>query len=362
MSIQKDKITVNQLAFFTIQTAIGEGALTLPYGVHSAASSDGWISTIIVGIMSQISIIVIWQVCRRFPGLTLMEFLPQLLGKFAGRLLGCIYIVYFIGIASLVVVNYCRIINSWIFPETPKSVIMILMMITAYSLANERLRVIARFCVVISIMLLFLIGLVAIPLWEGNFLYLLPVGQADFGKLAAGVREATIAMAGFELLYMVYPYVDGTAKQIRKAMLNSYLFVTAFYLMIVIASFIFFSPDELHLIPEPMLYMLKAFTFRIVERTDLLFLSLWVVIVLTSIVSYVYLAAAGIKKMMNQERNSKTTLAVVILCSLLSLIPNHFLLIASINKYYSYLTLVMNYAVPVFLLIVCMFRTRGKAA
>ncbi|MCY9667311.1 spore germination protein [Paenibacillus alginolyticus] len=361
MNAEKDSITKKQLAFFTIQTAIGEGALTVPYSVHSEASIDGWISMLLAGFATHLVIILIWMICRKYPKMTMIEFLPQMAGKFAGHLISVLYIIYFIGIASVILMNYCRIINAWIFPSTPKWVIMSLMMATSYYLAKERLKIIVRFETLVSILIIIIIFLIIFPFSKGNPLYIFPIGQSGIGPMIRGMREAVVTLAGFELLLMVYPQVKGKDKDILKTMLISYTFVTLFYVLIILSCFMFFSPEELSIIPEPVLYMLKAFSFRIVERSDLLFLSLWVVIVMTSIVNYVFLASTGITQILKTGNSSKVTLLVIAACLLIALLPHNFLFISKLNKWFSYFALVMIYLLPIPLLLLTILRGRRKA-
>lgn len=362
MSAEKDSISKKQLAFFTIQTAIGEGALTVPFSVHSEASMDGWISMLLAGFATHLVIILIWMICRKYPKMTMIEFLPQMAGKFVGHLISVLYIIYFIGIASVILMNYCRIINAWIFPMTPKWVIMTLMMVTSYYLAKERLKIIVRFETLISILLIIIIILIIFPFSKGNPLYIFPIGQSGIGNMIRGMREAVITLAGFEVLLMVYPQVKGNDGAILKTMLISYIFVTLFYVLIILSCFMFFSPEELNIIPEPVLYMLKAFSFRIVERSDLLFLSLWVVIVMTSIVNYVFLASTGITQILKTGNSSKVTLLVIAACLLIALLPHNFLFISKLNKWFSYFALFMIYLLPLTLFLLSILRGRRKAA
>lgn len=360
MIAEKNKISVAQLGFFTVQTAIGEGALTLPYNLHSKASIDGWISMLLAGLITQIAVVLVWMVCRKYPGQMLVEILPRLVGKLAGNLISALYIGYFMGIASIVLMNYTRIINAWIFPTTPKWVIVALMAVTSYYLAKERLRVIARFDVMISVLLLVLIVLLFFPISEGNMLYILPVGQSGMENIWRGIKEAVITLAGFELLFVAYPHIKGNSKDILKCMILSYSFVILFYLLVTLSCFIFYSPEELKLIPEPVLYMLKTFSFRIVERTDLLFLSIWVVIVMTSIVSYMFLASVSLSKLLKVSNTSKVTLVVVVVCSVLAWYSHNYLLIQDVNNFFADVTIVFIYILPLLMLTVSGIRGRRK--
>ncbi|UKS28748.1 spore germination protein [Paenibacillus sp. HWE-109] len=358
MGETKNKISSTQLAFFTIQTAIGEGALTLPFTLHAISSGDGWISLLLAGLTTQIIIVLIWGICRRYPELTLMDILPKLVGKLVGRVISVLFIAYFTALASIVLLNYTRIISSWIFPTTPRWVIMALMMFTTFYLAKESLRMIARFEVLLSSILVILLGLVMFPLFKGNVLYLLPIGLSGSWPIIKGIENAAIAMAGFELMFVIYPQIQSKDRTVLKTMMLSYVIITTFYLIIVISCFVFFSPKEMDIVPEPVLYMLKAVSFRFFERTDLIFLSFWVPIVMTSIANYVFFAATSIQKLLKVNQPTLVTFIVVMVCWLLVLIPSDVLQMEKINKWFSKATLIMIYGLPILLFAVTVWKHR----
>lgn len=76
----------------------------------------------------------------------------------------------------------------------------------------------------------------------------------------------------------------------------------------------FFNTKQLFLIPEPVLYMLKALSFIVVERLEFIFLSFWITKVISSSAIFIFFAAVGISHIL--KRQSHTRLAVVV-----SLIP-----------------------------------------
>lgn len=81
MATKNSTITQGQLTFFIFQTQIGVGLLSLPFAVAKIAHGDGWISTLLIGFFIQLCIFLIWALNRRFPTLSLYEFMPQIIGK-----------------------------------------------------------------------------------------------------------------------------------------------------------------------------------------------------------------------------------------------------------------------------------------
>lgn len=80
---------------------------------------------------------------------------------------------------------------------------------------------------------------------------------------------------------------------------------TLFYLFITLICFMFFSPIELDVIPNPVLYLLKTISFGIIERTDLIFLSFWVFVILATLSNYLYFCANGLASLLKTKEHKK---------------------------------------------------------
>ncbi|MGE7332040.1 GerAB/ArcD/ProY family transporter, partial [Bacillus thuringiensis] len=68
---------------------------------------------------------------------------------------------------------------------------------------------------------------------------------------------------------------------------------TCFYTFLTLACTLFFSPKEILLIPQPVLYLIKSFELSIIERPDIVFTSSWIIIVSSTIMAFLYAASKG---------------------------------------------------------------------
>jgi spore germination protein (amino acid permease) len=295
MKKNKNKITNNQLVFMIIQAQIGVGILSLPHDVAVAAKQDGWMSTLLAGLITQAIIFVVWGLCRRFPSLSLYQMLPKLMGRFLGKFISLCYGLYFMVTGSLVLARYSDILDKWILPRTPNWITMLLILITCIYIVSDGLTSIARFYVLVSPILIVLIALISYSMKDANFLYLFPIGENGITTILKGSKEAAFSMLGFELFLFIHPFVQSSGKDKLKAITAANIFVTLYYTFMVFASLVYFeTTTDIALTPEPLLYMIKAYSFQIIERTDLFFLSLWLIVVATSIANWLFLSAMGL--------------------------------------------------------------------
>lgn len=317
----KHTITHKQLLFLVLQTQIGIGVLSLPYNLYKTAGKDGWISALIAGAAAQIVILFFWLLVKKFPAHSLFDINKRLLGKHMGTFLNYGYIIFYIFLSSLIAVLYVNVLKRWIYHFTPAWVLILLLSAVALYFAKEDIRKLARFYVLVSTLLIFLFLLTLNAYKTVDIRYVFPVGESGIVNILLGSKEAIMSYMGFEILLFLYPYVEGKPAQSLKMVSLSNLIVTLFYSYITFTSLIFFSPKEMPIVPEPTLYLLKAITYSVIERVDLVFLAIWVVSVITSGLMYIFIASKGMQNVSGKKTHRPFVPVVVIAVTLLALTP-----------------------------------------
>ncbi|QKG84154.1 GerAB/ArcD/ProY family transporter [Kroppenstedtia pulmonis] len=318
---KKYQITQWQLTFLILQTQIGTGVLQLPHLVQSVAKGGGWISVLIAGAVTQLVLILLWSLSRRYPSFTIYGIGPQIARRFLGNIIVFAYIVYFVLVGGSILVLSVRTLNKWLLKDTPTWVLLLLIAVTAIYLAREQLRTISQFCQLASFLIPLFVLLISYGYSDVNLNYTLPVTEAGWNNIVTGAQNSMTAFSGFELLLLAYPFTKGTNLQKLKAASLANVAVTLFYVFVTFSCLIFFSPPQLSVIPEPVLYMLKSFQIYIVDRADLIFLSIWIVNGVTSITCYIYAGANGFGYLFHQGSHKKAVLYTTLLCCLIALYP-----------------------------------------
>ncbi|MCA1054445.1 spore germination protein [Rossellomorea aquimaris] len=311
-----NKLASAQLTFFIIQTQIGVGVLGLPFNVHSVSKQDAWMSVLIAGVAVQVIIILLWLLGKRFPSQSLFQYSSQLFGKMVGSLINGGYLVYGILVVSLILVSAAGIMQSWSLTLTPKWVIMLLLLIPTIYIGKEKVQDISNVFVVVSalIVLLIIISTLVLFIYPVDWRYLFPMGASGGLTILKGAKEAYFSMLGFELILILYPNFKGNgAGSILKAATAANGITTIIYTFLTIVSLVTFSPEELKIVPQPVLYYVKSLYFQVIERIDLLFASLWIVSVITSLTSYLFLCTESCSHWFKGKRFYKRGYCAVIL-------------------------------------------------
>ncbi|VEF48290.1 spore germination protein [Bacillus freudenreichii] len=359
--ISKNQITQFQLIFLLIHAQVGVGVISMPFDVFLKADGDSWISVLLTGIILQGMVFLIWALMVRFPSTNLFGIIQALFGKIFGNAIIILYCIYFITIGSLVLAKFGYIIKVWMLPLTPTWLTLLLMTFTAYYIVKDNLQIMARFFVLTSVIIVMFIVLSAFALKDANITYILPIGEKGLIPILKGIKPGIISFQGFELLLLVYPFVQDNKTGVLKAATIANVFVTLFYAFLVLTSLLFFSPKELKLIPEPVLYLIKSFSFKMIERPDLLFTSMWIVLVATTYINLLYGISLGFLQVMNAKEIKYFALIAACICFLIAINFQGKYEIQFLSKVNNYFVYPLGFGLPVLLFgISILFKKKGE--
>ncbi|MBS4219379.1 GerAB/ArcD/ProY family transporter [Bacillus sp. FJAT-49711] len=355
------QISQFQLTLVLIHAQIGVGIISLPYVMFLEADGDSWISILVTGVLLQVMIVLMWGLMRRFPNQNLYMVLQTLFGKFVGKVISVLYCCYFLIVAGMVMAKFAFTIKVWMLPLTPQWLILLLMILTVIYMVIEKLQIIARFLFLASLSLIVFIVLSAYSLKFANYTYILPIGSNGFLPILKGVKAGFPSFQGFELFMILFPFVQADQKSVLKAATIANVFVTLFYAFITLTCLLFFSPQELKLIPEPVLYLIKSFAFKIIERPDLIFTSLWIVLVATTIMCLLFASSIGLSSVMNKKNHKLFVFLSAAACFIIAFIPKGKFEIAALGKINSQLVTFFAFAFPIiFFLISIIFKKKER--
>ncbi|MFC5447437.1 GerAB/ArcD/ProY family transporter [Paenibacillus aestuarii] len=360
MSSPEKKISLFQLFIMTLQSQIGIGVISLPYYLFNAAGNDAWISVIVAGFFVQINIWLIWLLYRRFPGQSFFEMLRITVGKYGAYGLKIAYSIYFFTIATLIVLLFVRLVNIWILPRTPMWLVTLIMIAVCVYGVVDHLRVMARFFFLASTMLIVLLFLIITVAKDINYLSILPIGNSGMLAILGGVHHAIISFLGYEVLLVILPHsLGGHAGKIKAALLANGI-VTVFYTLLTFVCLAYLGPAVMRFVSEPVLYVMKYRTFHMIERTDLLFFSIWIVCVGTSFMTYLYLTASALNSLLSQVSRSTFVYVIAALLFMLSFFfPTDEHKVALFNKIATYMSYLFILVLPGVLLMIAMVRGRS---
>ncbi|MFD1017609.1 GerAB/ArcD/ProY family transporter [Thalassobacillus hwangdonensis] len=360
-NLQTAKISRRQFFFLILQTQLGVGILSLPYDLYGTAKQDGWISLLLSGVIILLILFLFWRLARKFPDHHFFQYMEILLGKWLSKFFILLYCFYFIAVGVLITLLFTRTINLWVLSKTPMLVVALLLALSGLYMANSSLQVIARMYVMLSFLIVVLIVPLLLVIQDLKLIYILPIGISGISPILKGMNEGIISFLGFIISLIVFPVVNGTDKQKLWTMLLAQLSVMGLYLFTILTSYTFFSSEEIGLVPNPLLYMLKTFEFQIVARLDIFFVSLWIIFVFTTFAMYVYMSGVGFSTIFKSKKNGMfNTISMVIILTLFILIGKNEYDIGRFSTYVTTSAYAFSIGVPVLILMLSNIRRRNK--
>ena len=184
--MEEGKITERQLAFLFFNVLIATVVFYNPQIVIGAVGQDAWMTALMATIWGFLVVVVMISLGRRFPGLTMIGYIPQIIGKPLGLVLNLLYVMWFLFIGAGIAAQFSLFMNTTIMPYTPPSLFIITFMGITFYAVRSGLEVFARVNeLLIGIIVIALLIVVILPYNLMDIRRLLPIGEVSFGNLLA---------------------------------------------------------------------------------------------------------------------------------------------------------------------------------
>ncbi|WP_374016018.1 endospore germination permease [Paenibacillus thiaminolyticus] len=305
------RITFMQFALLVHGIQVATSILSLPRQLAEIASTDGWMSLILAWLINLLFSVLIVIVMRQYPEDTLPELLERLFGGVISKLVLALVAMHFAFFSWAIFVAAMLYIKAWFLAMTPVPYILLLFVIPVYMTARKHITHIARYSEIMFYLTIWMAPVLMIPLREGYFIHLLPLLKEGWGPVFQAMPATTTAYLGFEIVYFVYPFLARKDLAIQGVLLGNTL-TMLIYVFSTIVCFSIFSPDEITEYNQPILNLLKVIEFRFLERFDIIFLAIYLFVVSTSLVPYLYGASVSGAKLFGTKNHSSYVLVICI--------------------------------------------------
>ena len=232
MFLEKGKISNFQLSALIVGFVFGSSVIIYPGG---GAGHDAWIA-VALGLMEGLLIAWIFTaLAKQFKDKTIVEINSLVYGKILGKCISVLFIWYLFHLGALVLNNYIRFFKLQIYPATPKTVGLLLLMLVCASTVGRGIEVLAR-CSLILVALTILVTssdtFLLIPHIDLN--NLMPILDVPIRKLLwAAHGAASFPFAETVAFLMVLAFIDKSGK--GPSAISKGLLIAGFMLIIVAA-------------------------------------------------------------------------------------------------------------------------------
>ena len=343
------RITFMQFALLIHGTQVATSVLSLPRQLAEIASTDGWISIIFAWVINLLFSVLMIIIMRQYPEDTLPVLLERLFGGMISKLVLALLGLHLAFMFWSTFVATMLYIKAWFLMMTPVLYIVLLFIIPAYVTARKHITHIARYCEVVFYLTIWMAPVLLLPLREGYLIYFLPILKEGWGPVIQAMPTTTTAFLGFEIVFFVYPFLMRKDLAIQGVVLGNALTMLV-YTFSTIVCFGFFSPDEIIQYNQPILNLLKVIEFRFLERFDIIFLALYLLVISTSLIPFLYGASISGANLFGTKNHGPYALLICACTLLIAIwIKPSWLESLRYKEWASYSGMVISYLFPLLL-------------
>jgi len=307
------KIRAFYLFFLMVGAQLGVGTIGASRYIFTFAKQDSWISILIALLFMMLTVVVMFYILDQYENADIFGIQVDVFGSFIGKILGTVYIIYFGAALVSVLLTYIEIIQVFLYPTFPAYVISFLSLSLAIYCIFGGIRVItgaAFIFILLTQPLLFLLIDPATRMYSEHFL---PILQASPQELLQGAWATTYTLSGFEMLFLIYPFI----KNKEKAKLPTFLGIaySAFILFITTIILIgYYSLRYIQHIESSLITLFKSISFTFLERIDYFVIAEWMMVILPNNILLMWGMTYGLKRLYSiKQRHSIFILAAIIL-------------------------------------------------
>lgn len=300
MDVTKKKILNGYHVIFLIQNIIvGMGLLSMNNSLSPLGYSQWWIP-LLFGLVANLTLIPMIWLGLQFKDDDLYTIHEKLLGKWIGKSLNFILLIYAIVLFAAVIEGYLELIQISILPERTITGHLILFILITVFIVKGGIKSLARFCMLTFFLTGWMVYFLRWGFEDGEIRHLLPLFNFTGKELWDATKGGFNSIIGYELLMIFFPYIRKPEKAFKHASMGIW-FSVFFYFVVGIVAVMYFTEWQLEHLQFPVLKLFQAVDLSFVERIDKVGVTLWVFLILTTAGAYLWMAKKGVDSLRNKN-------------------------------------------------------------
>lgn len=325
MSQRIRMLEYNSIQYFLIRSCFVGVAVN---NVLHLARQDSWISYLIAFAVGFLPLLIYLYIINKYPNHSIFDISVHIFGKVVGEIINVIFFLFFAGYCILKLWNLSSFVGSQYLYRTPTYFITIMFLIVILYALNKGLRVIARTCLILFYLSIFLYVFSAVGLF-GQIHYdnVLPIFEHGIGPVLKGVNQAVSYNVLPLFLLMIVPKERVADKKHFNR--NVIIFYMVTMLMLFIIIFTVQNVFGIHfalLYQYPEYHILKMVTVvGFIERVEVVLSFQWVLDMLLALIFAFYLVTEYIYRLFKIQ-NKKVQSGITFLVCFVSFIASLYVL------------------------------------
>ncbi|WP_419882684.1 GerAB/ArcD/ProY family transporter [Peribacillus sp. B-H-3] len=323
------KIKISYFQLFCLMFLFEMGSSVL-FSIAGAAKQDAWLVVLISMVPGCVLIGLYLKMHQMFPGLSLTGYVQKIFGTSIGRIIGFLYVIYFIYIASRLLRDFSELLVISAYQETTLIVIGTTMLLCLIYTLFKGLEVFSRLtelCLYVIIpTFLFIVLLQAasgLIVWKN----LTPILEYGWKPVLKEAFPKTITVPFGELIVftMVFPLLENVKKTIKTAFI-SVIFSGLFLSLITALTIAVIGPSVRYRSAFPILTAVSYIDIGgFIQRLDALVIVSIIIVGFIKIFLFFYCAVKGSMEIfqVKEPRTLIFPISFIILMGSIFIAPNY---------------------------------------
>jgi spore germination protein (amino acid permease) len=341
-------------------------AIQVGIGIHGfqrviflEAKQDAWISVLIAGFATHIVVFVMIKTLQIYGSTDIYGIQHEVYGKWLGKVFSSLYILYCLWVFLIILKNYIEVLQTWVFPTVPVWLFSFSILLLVIYGVTGGIRMIVGVCFFSIVLSIWMFGFIGYPLRFADFDHLLPVMESNLVSILKGAHKMTLTIIGFEILYVIYPYMEKKDK-VQKYAHIGIAATTILYLILMLLALIYFSPGQLDSTIWPTLSLFKIVRLPFIERTEYVAVTFWLLILLPNLMLYLWAAVHGAKRIFG-IKTIRVLLVFTTIIFIMSLFINTRIKINRFNDIFASVAFYFTFCYPLVLYAFALLKKKIKA-
>ncbi|MEH7481063.1 GerAB/ArcD/ProY family transporter [Neobacillus drentensis] len=363
------QVKINGFQLFSVMFLFELGSAIL-VGMAREAKQDAWITVILGTACGFVLFLMYSKLYKMNPSLPLTSYLRKILGGYLGWIIGLIYIIYFIYIASRVLRDFEELLVISAYPSSTLLTIGVIMVICVMYAAYKGLEVffrIAELCLfLIVIMLVFLVFFeIASGIIKLN--HFLPVLEYGWRPIFKTLFPTTITFPFGELVAftMLLPYLNKKEK-VNKVGITAIALSGFFLTLFTLLNIAVIGADITERSSFPILTAVSYINIAdFIQRLDIVVIISMVILGFVKITVFFFCAIIGTADLFHIKEPKKLIYPMGIILIISSIIiANGYIehIHEGLKVVPYYLHLPLQIGIPILLLVIVWIKNKVKSA
>ncbi len=238
--MEKGKISALQMAFMMYPTIVATAILSVPSIIAKYAKNDLWLSPILASLIGYVTVYLAYKLHQLYPKQTVIQFSEQIIGRFAAKIFGFIFLFIYIQATGHVTRAYAEFMVDSFLVQTPISVIMASMIFLCAFIIYGGLEVLGRAAQLffpVFVFPLFILIILVIPDFE--FKNIFPIlGDGMIPPIKGAIVPGGAWFTEFFLLTFFLPFLADQKKGMKYGMMTVFAVMMTLVVVNLIVLFV----------------------------------------------------------------------------------------------------------------------------